>query len=241
MNASLETFELQRPAVEAGLALEEALLETICQGESRFGLVAWSPTDRALVMPRRHERVAGFPEARRILLDRGWPIRFRATGGTPVPQSPAVVNVALALRCQVGSSAAHLEWGYRRLGEPWCAWLEALGIQDVDLGSVPGAYCDGRFNVRIGGRKLAGTAQRWRRVRGSRDMAMLAHGAMQVGDTPEALVAVVNAYQAAIGDPQRFAAGSHVALGQVLPELDVDVALPKLLHGLASLVSCCVF
>ncbi|GGY01564.1 hypothetical protein GCM10007160_31860 [Litchfieldella qijiaojingensis] len=227
-------WTLQRPTVEAGLALDEALLESICQGESWFGLVAWSPSDRALVMPRRHERVAGFPEARRILRDMGWPILFRATGGTPVPQSSAVVNVALALRCQVGSSAAHLEWGYRRLGEPWCEWLAELGVADADLGSVAGAYCDGRFNVRIAGRKLVGTAQRWRRVRGSRDMAMLAHGAMQVGDTPESLVDVVNAYQAAVDDPQRFEAASHISLRQALPDLDLDAALPKLLERLAN-------
>ncbi|EWG99951.1 hypothetical protein [Halomonas sp. BC04] len=70
------------------------------------------------MMPRRHERLAGFPEARRALREKGWPIQFRSTGGTPVPQSPAVINVALAQRCRVGSSAAHLEWGYRRLGDP---------------------------------------------------------------------------------------------------------------------------
>ncbi|PXX99357.1 lipoate--protein ligase family protein [Halomonas sp. LBP4] len=229
----LEEFDLQRPTVEGGLALDEALLESICQGERRFGLIAWSSTDHALVMPRRHERLEGFPMARRALLDRGWPILFRSTGGTPVPQSPAVVNVALALRCRVGSSAAHLEWGYRRLGDPWCDWLASLGVQDADLGSAPGAYCDGRFNVRIAGRKLVGTAQRWRRVRGCKDMAMLAHGAMQVGETPEALVEVVNAFQDAIGDPQRFHAASHVALAQALPGLDLDSALPGLLERLA--------
>ncbi|MFY0990629.1 lipoate--protein ligase family protein [Halomonas sp. C05BenzN] len=227
-----DSLTLRRPSVAEGLALEEALLESICQGEGEFALLAWSPQDRALVMPRRHERLAGFPEARDALRERGWPIQFRSTGGTPVPQCPAVVNVALAQRCRVGSSSAHLEWGYRRLGEPWCAWLEALGVKGADLGAAPGAYCDGRFNVRIGGRKLVGTAQRWRRVRGCKDMAMLAHGAMQVGETPEALVAVVNAFQAAIGDPQRFAAGSHVALYQALPDLDLETALPGLLARL---------
>ncbi len=224
---------LQRPSVEEGLALEEALLESICQGERRFGLLAWSPGDRALVMPRRHARFAGFPAARRALRDRGWPILFRATGGTPVPQCEAVVNVALALRREVGSAAAHLEWGYHRLGEPWCDWLASLGVEAANLGPAPGAYCDGRFNVRIGERKLVGTAQRWRRVRGSRDMAMLAHGAMQVGETPEALVAVVNAFQAAIGDPQRFRPESHVALGEVLAGFDLEAALPGLLERLA--------
>lgn len=135
-------------------------------------------------MPRRHERLAGFPGARQRLAAMEWPVRFRATGGTPVPQSPAVINLALAVRCRVGSSAAHLEWGYHRLGDPWCDWLGGLGVGDPDLGPAPGAYCDGRFNVRIGGRKLVGTAQRWRRVRGGRDMALLVHGAMQVDDTP---------------------------------------------------------
>jgi len=69
-------------------------------------------------------------------------------------------------------------------------------------------------------------------------MAMLAHGAMQVGDTPEALVAVVNAYQAAIGDPQRFAASSHVALDQELPDLDPEAALPGLIERLVATTSC---
>ncbi|MBB3192437.1 lipoyl protein ligase domain-containing protein [Halomonas cerina] len=223
---------LQRPSVEEGLVAEEALLDTICQGEASIGWLAWSPQDRALVMPRRHERLAGFPEAKTRLIEAGWPILFRATGGTPVPQSEAVVNLALVVRCRVGGSAAHLEWGYHRLGDPWCDWLEALGVDSADLGAVPGAYCDGRFNVRIAGRKLVGTAQRWRRVRGCRDMALLVHGAMQVGDTPEALVKVVNAFQAAIDDPQRFQGTSHIALRQVLPELDLETVIPELLARL---------
>jgi lipoate-protein ligase A len=232
-----DDMTLRRPSVAEGLAMEEALLESICHGESDVGLVAWSPCDRALVMPRRHERLAGFPEAREALKARGWPIQFRSTGGTPVPQSTAVINVALARRCRIGSSAAHLEWGYRRLGEPWCDWLRELGIADSNLGEAPGAYCDGRFNVRIGERKLVGTAQRWRRVRGCRDMAMLVHGAMQVGGGPEILVEVVNAFQAAIGDPQRFSPASHVALGQLLPEARVEAALPELLGRLAKAVT----
>ncbi|RTR06562.1 lipoyl protein ligase domain-containing protein [Halomonas nitroreducens] len=228
------SMTLQHPTVEEGLVAEEALLDMVCQGEASLGWLAWSPRDRGLVMPRRHERLAGFPEARDRLVEQAWPIRFRSTGGTPVPQSPSVVNLALAVRCHVGGSAAHLEWGYHRLGDPWCDWLADLGVTSADLGPVPGAYCDGRFNVRIGGRKLVGTAQRWRRVRGCRDMALLVHGAMQVGDTPEALVAVVNAFQDAIDDPQRFQAASHVALRDVLPDLDLETAIPGLLKRLVT-------
>ncbi|MCL7938740.1 lipoate--protein ligase family protein [Halomonas sp. ATCH28] len=221
-------MSLQRPSVEEGLAAEEALLEAVCQGDTSLAGLAWSPTDRALVMPRRHQRLAGFPDARRRLAAMAWPIQFRATGGTPVPQSPAVVNLALAIRCRVGDSAAHLDWGYRRLGDPWCDWLASLGVTSADLGPAPGAYCDGRYNVRIASRKLVGTAQRWRRVRGCRDMALLVHGAMQVEDTPGELVAVVNAFQAAIDDPLRFQAGSHIALRDVLPDLQLEPAIPRL-------------
>ncbi|UTW09905.1 lipoate--protein ligase family protein [Pseudomonas benzenivorans] len=225
---------LQRPTVQEGLVAEEALLDMICQGEASLGWLAWSPRDRALVMPHRHARLAGFSEARQRLAEQGWPIQFRGTGGTPVPQGPAVVNVALALRCRLGGPETHLEWGYHRLGDVWCDWLGALGVGEADLGPVPGAYCDGRFNVRIGRRKLVGTAQRWRRVRDGRAMAVLVHGAMQVDDGPEALVGVVNAFQAAIDDPQRFRGESHIALRDVLPELDLDARVPELLARLVT-------
>ena len=230
----VSSMTLQHPTVEEGLVAEEALLDTVCQGEGEIGWLAWSPRDRALVMPRRHERLAGFPDARARLAEAGWPIQFRGTGGTPVPQGAAVVNLALAVRCRVGGSAANLEWGYHRLGVPWCDWLADLGVASADLGPAPGAYCDGRFNVRVEGRKLVGTAQRWRRVRGCRDMALLVHGAMQVSDTPEALVAVVNAFQVAIDDPQRFQAASHIALCDVLPDVDLETAVPRLLERLVT-------
>lgn len=209
---------LRRMSVEVGLASEQVLLEMVCEGGGDALVLAWQPNDRALVMPRRHERIAAFPWVRQALLQQGWPILFRPTGGEPVPQSPQVINVAVALRCRVNSAAGHLEWGYRRFGDPWCAWLQSLGVAGADLGPVSGAYCDGRFNVRIAGRKLVGTAQRWRRVRGCRDMAVLVHGAMQVEGSPAELVTVVNDFQAGIGEPLRFQAERHIALREALPD-----------------------
>lgn len=232
---------LQHPTVADGLAAEEALLEAVCQGESEMGWLAWAPRDQALVMPRRHQRLEGFDVACEQLAAQGWPVLFRNTGGTPVPQGPMVVNIALAMRCQ-NRGRVDLEWGYRRLGEPWCAWLEALGVNTANLGAAPGAYCDGRFNVRIGERKLVGTAQRWRRVKntkkkkegsegsdnsssGNGDMAMLVHGAMQVDAEPAELVDVVNIFQLAVNDPQRFDPDSHIALGQTVSGLGSNAAI----------------
>lgn len=231
----LSSMTLQRPTVEEGLAAEEAMLEMMCQGELSLAGLAWSPRDHALVIPRRHRHLAGFTDAQSILAKRGWPILLRptrATGATLVPQSEAVVNMALVIRCRVNNSTALLEWGYHRLGDPWCDWLESLGVTSADLGPVAGAYYDGRFNVRIDRRKLVGTAQRWRRVRGSSDMALLIHGTMQVDDAPHSLAEVINEFQAAVDDPLRYQNASHIALTQAVPRLDLETSISDLMHRL---------
>ncbi|MDF2641080.1 MAG: hypothetical protein K0R45_352, partial [Pseudomonas sp.] len=81
--------------VEKGLQAEQDLMASVCAGDAEHGLLFWRPTDRALVMPRRMSRLPGFIEASETLADSGWPILLRETGGEPVPQSSATVNIAL--------------------------------------------------------------------------------------------------------------------------------------------------
>jgi len=212
------TASLLSLTVEAGLAAEQALLDSICAGERDAAVLAWQPNDRALVMPLRYQRSARFPAVCKALNQQRWPIIFRLTGGEPVPQSPQVINVAMVRRCRLGESGVDFEWAYLQMGSPWCAWLQAQGVAGADLGPVSAAYCDGRFNVRIQGRKLVGTAQRWRRVRHSSDMAVLVHGAMQFDGDPSDLVTVVNDFQAGIDAPRHFQAERHIALREAIPD-----------------------
>ncbi len=81
--------------VEQGLQAEQDLLALVCSGAAEHGLLLWRPSDRALVMPRRMSRLPGFAEASETLADNGWPVLLRETGGEPVPQSCATVNIAL--------------------------------------------------------------------------------------------------------------------------------------------------
>lgn len=157
---------IQRLCVEAGLKAEQDLLASICAGEREAGVLFWQPTDRALVMPKRLARLPGFESASVELATHGWPILLRETGGEPVPQSASTVNIALVyapLRSE--GDQGRIETAYQRLCQPICDLLTELGGV-ASLGEIEGAFCDGRFNVNLNGRKLVGTAQRWRQSQG---------------------------------------------------------------------------
>lgn len=221
---------MRRLDVEAGLAAERALLEQVHRGERDAGVLLWRPLDRALVMPARMSRLPGFEAARARCEALDWPVSLRDTGGEPVPQSPGVLNIALAYAVPTGESElTRIETAYLRLCRPVCDWLAGQRLEP-GIGEVPGAFCDGRYNVRLGPRKLVGTAQRWRRRSQDGRHVVLVHGAMLVEDEREAMVAVVNAFYAGCGLPDRCEAASHVGLAEQL-ERPWD-ALSTLLPGM---------
>ncbi|WP_240923318.1 lipoate--protein ligase family protein [Metapseudomonas otitidis] len=207
---------MQRLEVEAGLAAERALLEQVHRGEREAGLLLWRPLDRALVMPARMSRLPGFETARAGCETLDWPVSLRDTGGEPVPQSPGVLNIALAYAAPTGESElTRIETAYLRLCRPLCDWLAGQGLEP-GIGEVPGAFCDGRYNVRLGARKLVGTAQRWRRRSQDGRNVVLVHGAMLVENEREAMVALVNAFYVGCGLADRCEAASHVGLAEHL-------------------------
>lgn len=114
--------------VEAGLAAEQALLAAVCAGEQEFGLLFWQPSDQALVMPRRLSRLPAFETASQVSSDAGWPVLLRETGGEPVPQSSATVNIALVYAPpRSEGDQGRIETGYQRLCQPICDFLIELG------------------------------------------------------------------------------------------------------------------
>lgn len=211
--------------VEAGLQAEQDLLAKVCAGDADYGLLMWRPTDRALVMPRRMNRLPGFSEASETLADNGWPILLRESGGEPVPQSCATVNIALVY-AQPSSDLDRdrIEIAYRRLCQPILDVLSELGGA-ASLGEVQGAFCDGRFNVNLDGRKMVGTAQRWRQSQGGARPVVLAHGALLVDNERQEMVAAVNRFNEICELEQRVRADSHIALREAFP---VEGVLEKL-------------
>lgn len=209
---------IQRVAVEAGLNAERQLLDQLCADASRdSALLLWQPQDQALVMPRRLSRLPGFEAAQAQLELRGWPLALRDTGGEPVPQSPAVLNVALAyVFPEQADERQRIESAYLHLCGPMTRWLSALGLEP-GIGDVPGSFCDGRFNVTLQQRKLAGTAQRWRRRPADGRLVVLAHAAVLMENQRHLMVELVNDFYRLCQIEQTCRADSHIALDECLP------------------------
>ena len=205
---SLPTFL----TIEAGLQAEQDLLGSVCAGDAEFGLLFWQPSDNALVMPRRLNRLPGFDHACEVSAAAGWPVLLRETGGEPVPQSSSTINIALVYAPPRSEGDLNrIETGYRRLCDPICELLDELGGTS-SVGEIDGAFCDGRFNVNLDGRKMVGTAQRWRQSQGGQRPVGLVHGAMLIDNERESMVAAVNRFNEACGLEQRVRAESHIAL-----------------------------
>lgn len=207
-------------SVEEGLRAEQDLLAAVCAGEQDYGLLFWQPGDHALVMPRRLSRLPGFDAACQASAHSGWPVLLRETGGEPVPQSASTINIALVYAPPRSEGDQGLiETGYRRLCQPICDELSALG-GEPSLGEIDGAFCDGRFNVNLAGRKLVGTAQRWRQSQGGTRPVGLVHGALLMDNERESMVAAVNRFNQACGLAQRCRAESHIALHEAFSAPD---------------------
>lgn len=189
------------PAPLAGEAPEPDWLEEALAGRPRAVLWRSAP---ALVVPasyRRHDRLQAASEA---FAARGWPVRVRRSGGGLVPQGPGILNLSLAWRAD-GPGGGAGDAVYAHL----CAML-SRGLARLGLASRPaavaGSFCDGRWNLAAdlpdGPRKLAGTAQYWRRREGR--SAVLAHALLLVEADTAALTALANEFEAALGSGRRY-------------------------------------
>ena len=217
---------LRQLTVQAGLQAEQQLLADVCAGREVNSALFWQPTDRALVMPRRMARLANFDAACQGVEASGWPVLLRETGGEPVPQSPATLNIALVYATPRNEGDRNrIEAAYRRLCEPLCEVIRSFG-GDASLGEIDGAFCDGRYNVNLDGRKWVGTAQRWRQSLGGTRPVVLVHGAVLLDDERESMVAAVNLFNQRCGLEQRCRPTSHIALRE-------KFSAPQLLETLA--------
>jgi len=202
------------------LHAEFALLEQAAAGRTLAQL--WQ-APVSLVVPRSYLRHAGFEAARADFARRGCPVWLRMSGGGLVPQGPGILNLSLAYQIHRAPGDA-AETVYLHLCSVLQAALDVLGVA-THWQAVEGSFCDGRFNLAWGppgaARKIAGTAQYWRRVPGAAAgpaaaHVVLAHAVLLVDADPGAINERANAFEAAIGSGRRYDADTVVSVRQAL-------------------------
>lgn len=163
----------------------------------------------ALVVSRHDMRLPYMAKAAEHMRNAGWPVLTRETGGSAVAMGPGVLNVSLVLpRSLVTSAAGYaMDMVYHLLCEPIRLALLTLDIP-TRFGNVPGAFCDGRFNLVAGGKKIAGTAQASRAniaaSANNREGYVLAHAALLVDSDTRRLTDIVNRFYYIAGSATRF-------------------------------------
>lgn len=215
-------------ALADALEWEAARLADIAAGRRDAAAMLWS-CERALVAPASLSRHPGFERACLHANDAGWPVHLRATGGDLVPQSPDIVNLSVLFRAS-REGASGLEDAYRRLTAPICGALSDAGISSC-YGDVPGAFCDGRFNITVLGRKFAGTAQRWRPMTDGN--AIQSHALMLMRPPDENMIATLNRFYHDCGINRVIDASAHVGLHDILQKDVSKLAQHRFLRMIA--------
>lgn len=196
---------------EQGLADEMAMLKAVAQGRRSRASLIWS-TQECLVVPRFMETMAGFSHARGSMASEGWPIHVRFTGGDVYPQGAGIVNIAIAFRLKRGDFD-RVGGAYAALCDPIVDAMRDLGI-DAQCGSIDGAFCRGSHDIAIGGRKIAGVAQRWRAAAPPFESfdAVLVHAGLLCAGDVEYLSSAVNRFYHACASDRRADPASHTTL-----------------------------
>jgi len=197
---------------EVGLDADRQFALAVALGEAPPGFRIWR-SRTALVVGVEDVRRPGFAAAAAHLASEGIPCIPRDSGGGAVPVGPGTLMVSLAIPGDPGTGQT-LESIYRMLSAPLLALLADLGIA-AGFGAVPGAFCDGRFNLVSGGRKLGGTAQSWRLAGGSGRRYVLAEAALRVAGDGGRDTALVSRFYSLAGAPRSFDPAAVTSLAEL--------------------------
>jgi lipoate-protein ligase A len=171
-----------------------------------------------------------FDAARIRSKDAGWPVVMRRSGGSAVAHRPGILNISRR-RLLPPESRHWMASGY----EDFLNLLEgALGRMDVpcDHGAVPGAHCDGRFNLRCRGRKLAGTAAYAGAIDGQRYCVF--HASIVVSGPLDCDLAAIESFERDLGLVGSYDRAAHVSLTELVAADAVRAVRRPLPGGIGS-------
>ncbi|MEM8696555.1 MAG: hypothetical protein AAGE05_11085 [Pseudomonadota bacterium] len=190
---------------QASIDRDGALLDRVLESGRRGPSIRlWRNRD-CLVVPRALTRDPAFARAAETC---PLPVVSRASGGTAVIHGPHIANVSIARPVEGHALRRY----YGPIVETLLPALRSLGLP-VTVGPVAGAHCDGRFNLRIGRRKIGGTAAFVRTRRGQ--TATLAHASITVEQRHDDL-SIIETFEHALGHGRLYDRDAHGSVGAAL-------------------------
>ncbi len=215
-----------RPSNTAAPATAWSQAEQQLLDQADKGRWAWRIEEAVpgLVVPRSYQGAPRFAAAQALS---PWPVQVRLSGGGLVPQAAGVINLQLAYPVHTEQPLQAAEAHYLLLCRMLSAALAAIGIAAAPM-PVQGAFCDGRFNLAVAGRKIAGTAQYWRRNRlpeAAAPFSLLSHAVLLADADTALLNRMANDFEAALGSPRRYADEAVISAAQCLGHQGTTTAL----------------
>lgn len=196
-----------------------------CARDSQPRANLWQ-APQCLIVTRKDTRLPRYEAACKQLAAEGWPVHVRDSGGTAVPHGAGILNLSLLLP----RTTTDLGHYYHLLGAPLLTLLAEYGLEG-NYDFVPGSFCDGQYNLVIGGRKITGTAQRWLAPGQDHNGAVLAQAMLLVaGDVDEGTRMASRFYKLAGGE-LRFMAGTSTTLARCIAWQGSDEALVDKVRG----------
>ncbi|WP_428985299.1 lipoyl protein ligase domain-containing protein [Shewanella corallii] len=171
-------------------------LSALCRAEHPQ-LTIWQSLP-ALAVSQKDTLLPTYAEAVEVLRRDGVETLVRKSGGSAVFQSQSLFNLTLIWRLQGQTSIPE---SYRLMCRPMMDWLGQQGISS-QLHAVDGAFCDGSFNIAVGGKKLAGTAQRWQRRKG--ECKVLGHISIVLSPDYHRELNLINEFYRLAGKPMAY-------------------------------------
>ena len=231
----------QTLSFSSALFMERRMLHDICEAIGRgerapYQSAVWQ-TEQSIVLPSGMSQRTGISAASQKSRLNGWPVHERDTGGDVTPQFSGVLNISIGF--PLFTEQRNIATAYHVLTEPLIAFLRQEFSIESYLASVKGAFCDGAHNIVVGGKKLAGTAQRWRIVPGvgdqSQKTAVLGHIAILCEGELDGPLHATNTFFEDAGIDRRVDESVHVTIAELAKQKN---CLPKTIaHELSAFLN----
>ncbi len=226
--STVEVLIAESEKAEENIELDTKIAMEVASGKRPSTLRLWrDSTDLGIVVSKKDIAGPLGDLAIEKVKDLGYHVYVRQTGGTAVPHARGVLNLSMMFPRSPDSGTT--DDYYRILCKPQIDWLHTYGIT-AGTGEVPGSYCDGRFNVIVGDKKLVGTAQSWRG--GLAGMAsrhpgyILAHACIMIDVNLEWAIRLINQFYEWTENPYRADALTSTTLKELasLTKAEVPVS-----------------